>query len=724
MTANRTLHLILLAMTLSLTACAGEAWDPAAGRVGPEFPQGADAPAPPDLEARPMELEAHGEVRVDPYYWVRERENPQMLAYLEAENGYLDAMMAHTEGFQQRLFEEMRGRIQEEDASVPYFLNGYWYYTRYEAGKEYAIHARREGSMDAPEQVMVDGNALAEGLSYFSMSGVQVSQDNRIGAFAVDTVGRRVYTIRFVDLASGELLEDAIPATTPNMAWATDNRTLLYARQDPQTLRYESVHRHRLGEDPARDELVYEETDPTYSLYVMRSKSRRYLMLASFSTLSSEYRLLPADRPEGEPQVFAPRQADHEYSVDHAGDRFVIRTNWLAENFRIMEADEGRTERAAWRDVVGHDPDVLVEGFEVFAGHLVVAEATGGLQRLRVVDRAGGGEHFIEFDEPAYRVWLSANPEYETGVLRYGYTSMTTPSSTFDYAMDTRRSTLRKETPVLGGFGRRNYVTERIFATAEDGTRIPVSIVYRKGTPLDGSSPLLQYAYGSYGISSFPTFSSARLSLLDRGFIYAIAHVRGGSEMGRAWYEQGKLRRKMNTFTDFIAVSEHLVARGYTAPERLYAMGGSAGGLLMGAVVNLRPELYHGVIAAVPFVDVVTTMLDDTIPLTTSEYDEWGNPNDPEFYKVMLAYSPYDQVRAQDYPHMLVTSGLHDSQVQYFEPTKWVAKLRDLKTDGNVLLLRTNMEAGHGGASGRFERLRETALEYAFLLELAGRRDG
>lgn len=676
----------------------------------------------PKLEQRPTELTMHGNTRVDPYYWVNDREDPDMLAYLEAENDYLKKMMAHTDEFQEQLFQEMRSRIKEDDESVPYELNGYFYYTRYEEGKEYPIYARRPGSMDAPEEIMVDANELAEGKSYFAMTSVNVSTNNQIGAFAVDTVGRRIYTLYFKDLVTGEMLPDKIANVTPNMSWASDNETLFYTRQDPQTLRYYRVFRHKLGTDPANNALVYEETDDTFGLYVGRTKSREYIVLASMSTLSSEFRIIPAAAPASAPRIFQARQRDHEYTIDHAGNHFYIRTNLEAENFRLMRTPVNNTSLANWEEVIPHRENVLLEDFDIFSNYLVVSEMENGLSQIRVRDWSTDEEHFLDFGEPTYLAYTTTNLEFETDMLRYGYTSLTTPNSTYEYNMSTREKALLKETEVVGDFNRENYVTERRFATASDGTSIPVSIVYRKGTRMDGRNPLLQYAYGSYGYSTNATFSSARLSLLDRGFVYAIAHVRGGQEMGRFWYEGGKLRNKMNTFTDFIAVSEYLIAEKFTNPSKLFASGGSAGGLLMGAIVNMRPELYKGVIAQVPFVDVVTTMLDDSIPLTTSEYDEWGNPNDIEFYEVMLAYSPYDQVKAQDYPNMLVTSGLHDSQVQYFEPTKWVAKLRDMKTDDNVLLLYTNMDAGHGGASGRFQRLREVALEYTFMLELAGIR--
>ena len=670
----------------------------------------------------PTELVIHGNTRVDDYYWLRERESPEVVAYLTAENEYLESAMAHTDALQEKLYEEIVGRIKEDDESVPYRFRDYYYQARYEEGGEYPIHVRRAGSADGPEEIMVDVNALAEGHEFFAASvGVGgISENQRILAFATDTVGRRTYTIRFLDLETGEYLPDEIPDVTPNVAWAADNRTLFYTRQDPETLRWYQVFRHELGTDPAADELVYEEADEEFSVGVGRTQSREYLFIAAQQTLSSEYRYVKATEPHAEFQVILPREPNHEYSVDHFGDHFYFRTNDSAPNFRLTRAPVANPSRDNWEEVVAHRDDVLLEGFDIFRDHLVIEERENGLVRFRVKPWTGGEEHYVEFDDPAWAAFTTGNLEFDTSVLRYGYTSMTTPFSTFDYDMDTRERTLLKQTEVVGDFDPANYQSERLWAPARDGRRVPVSLVYRKGFERDGSAPLLLYGYGSYGASMDATFSSARLSLLDRGFVYAIAHVRGGEELGRSWYEDGKLLNKMNTFTDFIDVAEFLVGEGYADPDRVFAMGGSAGGLLMGAVVNMRPDLWRGVVAAVPFVDVVTTMLDETIPLTTSEYDEWGNPNDPEYYDYMLSYSPYDNVIAVDYPNLLVTTGLHDSQVQYWEPAKWVAKLRALKTDENRLYLQTNMDAGHGGASGRFRRNRETALEYAFILDLAG----
>jgi oligopeptidase B len=676
----------------------------------------------PVARVEPTELVTHGQTRVDEYYWLRERESPEVVEYLTAENEYLASELAHVSDLRESLFDEIVGRIKEDDQSVPYRFRDYYYETQYKEGTEYPIHVRREGASDAPEQVMVDVNQLAEGHEYFAASvGVSgVSENQKVLAFGTDNVGRRKYTIRFLDLETGEFLADEIPDVTPNVAWAADDRTLFYTRQDPETLRRYQVFRHELGTDPASDVLVYEEPDEEFSVSVRRTKSRDYVFIAAYQTLSTEFRYVPSTDPHGEFEVILPREPEHEYSVDHFGDHFYFRTNDEAPNFRLVRAPVTEPSRASWEEVIAHRDDVLLEGFDIFRDHLVVEERENGLVRLRVKPWAGEGEHYVEFDDPAWMAFTTANLEYDTPVLRYGYTSMTTPFSTYDYDMETHERSLLKQVEVVGDFDPANYQSERLWAPARDGRQVPISLVYRKGFEPDGSAPLLLYGYGSYGASMDAGFSSSRLSLLDRGFVYAIAHIRGGEELGRWWYEEGKLLNKMNTFTDFIDAADFLVTEGYSAPDRVFAMGGSAGGLLMGAVVNLRPELWRGVVAAVPFVDVVTTMLDETIPLTTSEYDEWGNPNDPEYFDYMLSYSPYDNVVAGEYPNMLVTTGLHDSQVQYWEPAKWVARLRALKTDGNRLYLHTNMDAGHGGASGRFRRHRETALEYAFILDLAG----
>ena len=568
---------------------------------------------------------------------------------------------------------------------------------------------------------MLDVNTLAKDQDYFSLNSWSVSQDNTVIAYAQDVQGRRIHSIHFKNLVTGDLYEDVIQDVTSNLAWANDNKTLFYTRQDPQTLRYYRIYRHTLGTDPKEDVLVYEEPDETYFTRILVTKSKEYLLIRSTQTLSTEYQFLDANNPEGAFQLLQPRQRELEYYVDHFEDHFYIQTNLGATNFRLMRTPVNKTGIVHWQEVIPHRNDVLLENFEIFKDHLVLAERRNGLIELRVRPWGEEMEHYIEFNEPAYLAYISVNPEFDTSVLRFGYTSMTTPRSIFDYDMKTRKRTLLKEQEVLGGFSKEAYTTDRLYAPARDGARVPVSLVYKKDTPIDGSAPLLLYAYGSYGASLDAAFSSARLSLLDRGFVFAIAHIRGGEELGRAWYEGGKLLNKKNTFTDFIDAAEHLLEKKYTHPERLFAKGGSAGGLLIGAVINMRPDLWRGVIADVPFVDIVTTMLDDSIPLTTNEYDEWGNPNNPEYYEYMLSYSPYDNVEAKAYPHMLVTAGLHDSQVQYWEPAKWVARLRATKTDDNLLLLKTNMEAGHSGASGRYERFKEVALDYAFLLELLTR---
>jgi oligopeptidase B len=675
---------------------------------------------PPVAKVVPHQLEMHGHVRTDNYYWLRERENPEVIAYLEAENEYTEAMMADSEELQEALFDEIVGRIKQTDLSVPFFRDGYYYYTRMEEGKDYPIYARKQGSLDAEEEILIDVNELAEGHGFTSVGWPAVSSEGNIIAFAHDTVGRRFYNIRFKNLDTGEFLEDEIPDVTSNVTWANDNRTVFYAKQDPGTLRRYQIYRHVLGSDPANDELVYQEDDVEFSCYVRKTKTDEYIIIGSSQTLSNEYRYLDADDPDGDFRLFMVREPDHEYSIDHFGEHFYITTNWNAENNRLMRTPVDRTTKEHWEEVVAHREDVLLLGFDVFRDYMVVVERKEGLLQIRIRPWSGEDEHYLDFGEPAYSAYPTSNPEIDTDVLRYRYSSLTTPSSVYDYNMETREKTLLKQDEVLGGYDPAAYVSERLYAPARDGVRVPVSIVYRKGTEMNGDNPLLLYAYGSYGSSMDASFSSVRLSLLDRGFVYAIAHVRGGMEMGRSWYEDGKLFNKKNTFTDFIDVAEFLVEEGYTSPEMMFAQGGSAGGLLMGAVNNMRPDLFKGIIARVPWVDVVTTMLDASIPLTTSEYDEWGDPNEEDYYWYMLSYSPYDQVEAKDYTNMLVTTGLHDSQVQYFEPAKWVAKLRALKTDDNLLLLKTNMEAGHGGASGRYQRYREIAFQYAFMLDLLG----
>ena len=674
----------------------------------------------PLVKAVPKELKKHGHVRIDSYYWLREREDPEVMDYLKRENEYMRAVMAHTEALEKTLFQEIKGRIKQTDMSVPYRLDDYFYYTRYEEGKEYPIYARKKESLDAPEEMMINANVLAEGHEFFSVDTRTVSFGQDLLAYAVDTKGRRIYTIHFKNLNTGELLKDIITDVTGNMDWANDNKTLFYSKQDLTTLRSYQIYRHVLGTESSEDQLVYEETDDTFSIFVFKTKSKKYMMIVSTQTLSHEYRYLDANDPNGDFRVFLTREREHEYQIVHFQDKFFIRTNDQAKNFRLMATPIEKTGKEHWQQVIPHRNDVFLENFEIFKDHLVLEERKGGLIHIRVIPWAGSGEHSLEFDEPAYHAHISINLEFDTPILRFGYTSMTTPNSIYDYNMVTRDRVLLKQEEILGGFDSQNYITERLHAPAEDGTEIPISIVYRKGFKKDGQRPLVLYGYGSYGLSMDASFNSPRLSLIDRGFTFAIAHIRGGEEFGRQWYEDGRLLKKKNSFTDFIACGDYLVREGYTSREKMYAMGGSAGGLLMGAVINMRHDLFKGVVAQVPFVDVITTMLDETIPLTTSEYDEWGDPNKKEYYDYMLSYSPYDNVEAKHYPHLLVTTGLNDSQVQYWEPAKWVAKLRAMKTDQNRLLLKTNMDVGHGGASGRFKRFGEIAFHYTFILDLAG----
>jgi oligopeptidase B len=679
---------------------------------------------PPVAARKPHEVASPNGSRSDPYYWLRDdtRQSPEVLAYLHAENAYKDAVLAPTQALQEKLYAEIVGRLKQDDSTPPVRFRGHWYYKRYETGKEYPVYARRKGSMEAPEQVLLDGNAMAQGQAYFQVGSYEVSANDELLAWTEDTVGRRQYTLRFKNLRTGEVLADAIPNVEAGMAWANDNRTVLYVEKDPVTLLSERIRKHVLGTPVAQDALVYEELDPSFYIGVSKSKSQKYLFIGAESTLVSEWRYADASDPKLAFKPVLPREANHEYQVEHLGDDFIVRTNWQAPNFRLMRAPvRTSADKKTWSVVVPHAGDVLVEGFDVFRDYLAINERSGGLRKIRIKPWAGGEEFHIKSDEPAYTATLGATPELDSETVRYEYTSLTTPLSTYDCNLRTGERVLVKREPVLGDFDPARYATEFAFAPARDGTRVPVSLVWRKDrVRRDGRAPLLQYGYGSYGFSMNPAFSPVRLSLLDRGFVYAIAHVRGGQEMGRAWYEDGKLLRKMNTFTDFIDVTEYLVREKYGAPDRVFAMGGSAGGLLMGAIVNLRPDLYRGIVTQVPFVDAVTTMLDESIPLTTNEFDEWGNPKQKAFYDYMLSYSPYDNVRPQGYPAMLVETGLWDSQVQYYEPAKWVAKLRALKTDRNPLLFHVNMEAGHGGKSGRYQQYRERAREYAFLLALAG----
>ncbi len=711
------LPVTLVSMLFLLAGC-GQSGSGSSGTV-----DGDDASEPPMAEQRMHVVSAPGGDREDPWYWLRDdaREDSDMLAYLTAENTYKETMLAHVADLQESLSAELRGRIQEDDSTVPYLDRGYWYYTRFEDGLEYPIYARRKGSLEAEEEIVLDVNQLAEGHSYYRVGSWDVSMNGNRVAWLEDTVGRRQYQIRIRDLESGETIDTGIGGVS-SLTWAADNRHLFFVANHPETLRSWQVRRVEPGAENSGDgEVVYQEDDTAFFTWVGRSTSGQFNYIYVRSTVASEMRVVPSDQPEGEFQVFFPRERDHEYSADHLGDRWIIRTNYQAPNFRLTEVGlDQHSDRGQWRDVIAHSDDVFIQGFDAMEQFLAVSERSNGLRQIRIHDWNSGESSILAFDEDAYAAYLGTNPDQSSNKLRFVYTSMTTPTQTWDLDVATGERELLKQAEVHGGFDTDDYRTFRVWASARDGARVPVSIMHHKDTPLDGSAPLYQYAYGSYGASMDPTFSTNRLSLVDRGFVFAIAHIRGGQEMGRHWYDQGRMLNKKNTFTDFIDVTAHLVDEGLVDGERVFAMGGSAGGLLMGAVANMAPERYRGLVAHVPFVDVVTTMLDETIPLTTNEFDEWGNPMDPEYYEYMLSYSPYDNLKAQEYPAMLVTTGLWDSQVQYWEPAKWVARLRTIKTDTNPLLMHTNMEAGHGGASGRFQRLDQTAMEFAFVLDLAG----
>ncbi len=674
----------------------------------------------PIAAIKPKTLEKHGDVRIDNYFWLNDRENPEVIDYLNKENEYYNTATADTKGFQSELFDEMKSRIKEDDESVPYLYNGYYYITRFEKGKDYPIYSRKKETLIAPEEIMFDGNVMAKDHKYFQLSGISISNDNQLALFALDIVGRRIFTLHIKNLMTGEILADKIENATGNAVWANDNKTLFYTHQDEKTLRSDKVFKHKLGTDAAKDMLVYFEKDDTFNVGVGKGKSKKYISISCSSTLTDEYRTILADEPDSDFKIFQKRIRGLEYSISHYGNSFYVMTNAdKATNFKVMKTPENATSKENWKDLIPHREEVLIEGIDIFKDYLVVSERSNGLNKIRIMPWSGKGEYYLPFDIETYTCYTTSNVDFDTEILRYGYQSMATPSSVIDFNMKTKAKEIKKEQQVLGGkFDKNNYIEERIWATAADGTRVPMSVVYRKGMQKNGKNPLLLYAYGSYGISMDPYFSSTRLSLLDRGFIYAIAHIRGGEDLGRQWYENGKLLKKKNTFTDFIDCSKFLIAEKYTSAEHLYAEGGSAGGLLMGAVANMAPQLYNGMIAQVPFVDVMTTMLDDSIPLTTGEYDEWGNPNEKKYYEYMRSYSPYDNVKAQDYPNMYVSTGLHDSQVQYWEPAKWVAKLRVTKTNNKQLFLDTNMDAGHGGASGRFEALKELSKEFAFILDL------
>lgn len=688
----------------------------------------------------PKELKIHGDTRIDNYFWMNQREDQEVIDHLNAENAYCKEVLQPTEKLQADLYEEMVGRIKKDDESVPYLKKGYWYYTRFIEEGQYPIYCRKKGSMDSEEEILMDVNVMAEGHSYYSVGGLSISPDNKYLVFGEDTVSRRIYTLKMKSIETGEILDLNIPGTTGGASWAGDSQTLFYTLKDETTLRSAKIMSYNIL--TKEEKVRYIEMDDTFNCGVYKSKSEKYIIISSGASITSEYQFIPADRPADEFRVFQPRIRGLEYSISHFENKWYIMTNWDAQNFKLMETDEVLTERTNWKEVIAHREETLLEGIETFRNFMVVEERTNGQNFLRVINQKTQEEHYMEFESETYDCWTSTNVDFDTEILRYGYTSMTTPSSVFDYDMNTRDKVLLKQQIVLGGYDESLYDSKRIIATARDGKKVPMSVVYRKQveglrynsaegriTQTDNLSnktnvpkgrPTLLYAYGSYGHSLDPYFSSIRLSLLDRGFVYVIAHIRGGEDLGRQWYDDGKLLNKKNTFYDYIDCAEHLIAEGITTKDKLYAQGGSAGGLLMGAVINMRPDLWKGVIAQVPFVDVVTTMLDDTIPLTTGEYDEWGNPNDVEYYHYIKSYSPYDQVEAKEYPNMLITTGLHDSQVQYWEPAKWLAKLREMKTDDNILIMDCNMETGHGGASGRFEALKETAKDFAFLFMLEG----
>lgn len=665
------------------------------------------------------ELVAHDEVRIDPYYWLNERENPEVLAYLNEENAYCDFVMKDTENLQKELFEEMKSRYKEDDESLPYFFNQYWYITKYRKGDEYPIFSRKFQSQENPEEIILDVNVLAKNHDFYNIGSVSISPNNQLMAYSEDITGRRIYTIYIQKLNNHQNFEEKIENTTGKAVWANDNEHFFYIRKD-ETLRAFQIYRHKIGTNPADDVLIFHEKDEAFDVSVFKTKSLEYIFIASSSTISDEMRFIPADDVFAEWQVVQPREEDLEYSVEHYGDDFYIITNADgATNFKIVKTKVAQCGKEYWQDFIPHRDEVLLEGFEIFKDYFVVEEREKGLLQIKIIDNHTQTEHYLPFSDPTYTAYIGLNLEFDTNVLRFGYTSLTTPSSTFEYNMQEKTTKLLKQQEVLGGkFHSENYISERVWAKSRDGkTQIPISLVYHKNTPKSAGTPLLLYGYGSYGHTVDASFSSVRLSLLDRGFIYAIAHIRGGEYLGRDWYEDGKMLQKKNTFFDFIDAGQFLVAENYTSPKHLYAMGGSAGGLLMGAVMNFEPQLFNGIVAQVPFVDVVTTMLDDSIPLTTGEYDEWGNPNDKAYYDYMKSYSPYDNVEAKAYPNILITTGFHDSQVQYWEPAKWVAKLREMKTDDNILIFKTDMSSGHSGASGRFESLKEEALEYAFLLK-------
>ena len=664
-------------------------------------------------------LSAHNDERIDEYYWLKERDNPKVIDYLNAENSYRDKYMKDYQSLEKKLFEEIKSRIKEDDSSVPYFENGYFYYTRYETGKQYPIYCRKKENLDANEEILIDANKMSKGHDYFRIGGIDVSPNNKIAAYGVDTISRRLYTIYFKNLETEEVYKDNIPYTTGSVTWTNDNSAIFYDKKDIETLREERVMKHNIGTNIKNDEEIYFEEDEAFSIYSYKTKANKYILIASQSTLSDEYLIINANDHNKKYKIFQKREKGLEHSITHFNDKWYIRTNKdNATNFKLMVCDENKTSKEYWKDFIPHKEDVLFEDIDVFENFFIITERYNGLKRINIKPWNGSKNHYIDFETETYSLYSSYNPNINTNKLRYNFSSLTTPSSVIEYDMITREKKVLKENEVLGEFNKENYTSKRVWANARDGKKVPISLIYRKDKYIEGSNPLLLYAYGSYGITNNPNFSSVRLSLLDRGFIYAIAHIRGSQYLGRKWYDDGKMFNKKNTFTDFIDCGKFLIESKFSNKNKLFAMGGSAGGLLMGAVSNMAPNLFKGIIAAVPFVDVITTMLDEDIPLTTSEYDEWGNPHNKDSYDYMLSYSPYDQVEKKDYPAIFITAGYHDSQVQYFEPAKWIARLRDRRTNKEPLLMYCNMEAGHGGASGRFEAYKETAMEYAFLLAL------
>ena len=673
----------------------------------------------PKAEKINTSLSIHNDERIDEYYWLKERDNPKVIDYLNAENSYRDKYMKDYQSLEKKLFEEIKSRIKEDDSSVPYFENGYFYYTRYEAGKQYPIYCRKKENLDANEEILIDANKMSKGHDYFRIGGIDISPNNKIAAYGVDTVSRRLYTIYFKNLETGEVYKDKIPYTTGSVTWTNDNSAIFYDKKDIETLREERVMKHGFGTNIKNDEEIYFEEDETFSVYSYKTKSNKYIVIASQSTLSDEYLIINANNHNKKYKIFQKREKGLEHSITHFNDKWYVRTNKdNATNFKLMVCDDKKTSKEYWKDFIPHREDVLLEDIDIFKNFFIVIERYNGLKRINIKPWNDSKNHYIDFETETYSLYSSYNPNINTNKLRYNFSSLTTPSSVIEYDMITREKKVLKENEVLGEFNKENYTSKRVWANARDGKKVPISLVYRKDKYIEGSNPLLLYAYGSYGITNNPNFSSVRLSLLDRGFIYAIAHIRGSQYLGREWYDDGKMFNKKNTFTDFIDCGKFLIKAKFADKNKLFAMGGSAGGLLMGAVSNMAPELFKGIVAAVPFVDVITTMLDEDIPLTTSEYDEWGNPNNKDSYDYMLSYSPYDQVEKKDYPAIFITAGYHDSQVQYFEPAKWIARLRDRRTNKEPLLMYCNMEAGHGGASGRFEAYKETAMEYSFLLAL------